>query len=193
MLLRLLARLSRAACFPLLGAAAGCSALLPQSANVTQSPWASYREAQLTFDKIIPGQTTNAELHDLQLDPEVNPNITILNYSDVLLRFVPNSSISLADLDAGVRDCILAKTLCRGYDVKQKSEVKNRDGNFFADVLGFHRETITTGWSFDGLLLVKDGIVIYKLTGGQPRIVAHENVKNPLGPVMGIGQKLFGF
>ncbi len=193
MLLRLLARLARAASFPLLGAAAGCSALLPQSANVTQSPWASYREAQLTFDKIIPGQTTQADLHDLQLDPDANPNITILNYSDVLLRFVPNASISMADLDAGVRDCIAAKTLCRGYAVKQKSEVKNREGNFFADVLGFHRETVTTGWSFDGLLLVKEGVVIYKLTGGQPRIVEHENVKNPLGPVMGIGQKLFGF
>ncbi len=171
---------------------AGCSSLLPQSTNVTQSPWATYREAQLTFDKIIPGQTTKAELHDLQLDPEVNPNITILNYSDVLLRFVPNASISMADLDAGVRECLSAKTLCNGYAIKQKSVVKNREGNFFADVLGFHRETLTTGWSFDGLLLVKEGVVIYKLTGGQPRIAEHENVKNPLGPVMGLGQKFFG-
>src|SRR4051794_16699607 len=120
---------------------AGCSSMLPNSKTVTQSPWASYREAQLTFDKIIPGQTTNAELRDLQLDPEANPNITILNYSDVLQRFVPNASISMADLDNGVRECLSAKTLCRGYAVAQKSVIKNREGNFFADVFGFHRET----------------------------------------------------
>jgi len=177
----------------LLSLLAGCSSMLPNSNTITQSPWASYREAQLTFDKIIPGQTTNSELHDLQLDPEANPNITILNYADVLQRFVPNASISMADLDGGVRECISAKTLCRGYSVAQKSVVKNREGNFFADVLGFHRETRTTGWSFNGLILMKDGVVIYKLTGGQPQIAEHENVKNPLGPVMGLGQKLFGF
>src|SRR4051812_31268210 len=133
---------------------AGCGTMLPNSKTVTASPWASYRDAQLTFDKIIPGQTTNAELHDLQLDPEANPNIAILNYSDVLMRFVPNASISMADLDSGVRECISAKTLCRGYVIAQKSVIKNREGNFFADILGFHRETHTTGWKFDALILV---------------------------------------
>ena len=171
----------------------GCSSLLPHSHTVTQSPWTSYRDVQFTFDKIIPGQTTSAELHDLQLDPNANANITILNYSDVLTRFVPTASIRMDDLDRGVRECISAKTLCTGYVIAQKSLVKNREGNFLADILGFHRETYTTGWKFDGLLLLKDGVVIYKLTGGQPSISEREDVKNPLGPVMGLGQKLFGF
>ena len=174
-------------------AGSGCSSMLPKSTNITQSPWATYREAQLTFDKIIPGQTTNAELHDLQLDPEANPNIAILNYSDVLQKFVPHASISMADLDSGVRECISAKTVCKGYSIAQKSVYKAREGNFFADILGFQRETHTTGWSFNGLILMKDGVVIYKLTGGQPQIREQEHTKNPLGPVMGLGQKLFGF
>ena len=172
---------------------AGCSSLLPQSKTVMPSPWASYKDAQMTFDKIIPGHTTNADLRDLQLDPEENPNIAILNYSDVLQRFVPHASISMNDLDTGVKDCLSAKTVCRGYAINQKSVVKNREGNFFADILGFERETHTTGWSFTGLILMKDGVVIYKLTGGQPQIVEREHTKNPLGPVMGLGQKLFGF
>ncbi len=172
---------------------AGCSAMLPKSHTVTQSPWASYRDAQLTFDKIIPGQTTSNELHDLQLDPQANPNIAILNYADVLQRFVPNASIRMDDLDHGVRECLSAKTLCTGYAIAQKSVVKTREGNFFADVLGFHRETYTTGWKFDALILIKEGVVIYKLTGGQPSISEREDTKNPLGPVMGLGQKLFGF
>lgn len=160
---------------------------------MVQSPWATYRDAQLTFDKIIPGQTTNLELRDLQLDPDANPNIAILNYADVLQRFVPHASISMNDLDAGVRECISAKTVCKGYAIAQKSVNKNREGNFFADILGFERETHTTGWSFNALILMKDGLVIYKLTGGQPQIIEREHVKNPLGPVMGLGQKLFGF
>ena len=32
--------------------------------------WQTYREAQATFDKIIPGKTTAAELRELALDPE---------------------------------------------------------------------------------------------------------------------------
>jgi len=84
---------------------AGCSSMLPRSNETTESPWHTYRDAQRTFDKIIPGQTTAIELKDLQLDPHATPNIAILNYCDVLRRFVPNASVSIADLDAGVRDC----------------------------------------------------------------------------------------
>ena len=171
----------------------GCSGLLPKSQQVTASPWGSYRDAQLTFDKIIPGQTTAPELHELHLDPQQHPNIAILNYSDVLRRFVPHASISMDDLDAGVRECLSAKTLCTGYEVSQKMMNKRREGQFIPDVLGFHRETNTTGWSFNGLILVKNGVVIYKLTGGQPAIAEHEEVTNPLGPIQSIGQKLLGF
>lgn len=173
-------------------AGSGCASLLPKSTNVTKSPWASYREAQLTFDKIIPGKTTHEELRGLQLDPEAYPNIAILNYSDVLLRFLPNNSIALSDLDAGVRECIAAKTVCRGYAIAQKSVNRHREGNFFADVLGFRKEVTITGWSFNGLVLMKDDLVIYKLTGGQPQILEHENIRSPLGPFMGIGQRFFG-
>src|SRR5256714_1043724 len=180
------------AAFGLLGRLAGCSSMLPRSHENTGSPWQSYQEAQQTFDKIIPGQTTFVELKELQLDPQASPNIAILNYSDVLRRFVPNASVSLADLDIGVKDRISANPVCTGYEINQKAANKKRDGNFLADFLGFHRETTTTGWAFNGLLLVKDGVVIYKLTGGQPVILQHEETRNPLGPAMGLAQKLFG-
>jgi len=170
----------------------GCSGLLPRTTNVTQGPWASYRDMQLTFDKIVPGKTTEAELKELQLCPESNPNIAIINYSEILARFLPNPSLTLADLDSGVRDCIAAKTGCRGLTLTHKHTVRNREGNFFADVLGFKRETQITGWAFNGLILMKDRVVIYKLTGGQPQIQEYEHVTSPLGPVMGIGQRFFG-
>ncbi len=167
--------------------------MLPSSNKVTASSWASYRDAQLTFDKIIPGQTTEGELKGLQLDPDAHPNIAILNYSDVLLRFMPHASISLSDLDEGVRDCITAKVRCRGFEVNQSKVNRQRDGNFLADILGFTKTTQITGWEFHGLLLLKNGVVIYKLTGGKPAIAEHEETHNPLGPVQSIGQKFLGF
>ena len=39
---------------------------------------------------------------------------------------------------------------------------------------------------------VKDEVVIYKLTGGQPVIQESEHTQNPLGPVQSIGSKLSG-
>jgi hypothetical protein len=173
--------------------ACGCSSLLPRSKESTRGPWASYRDAQLTFDKVIPGQTTDAELRDLKLHPDSNANVVILNYSDIVRRFLPNSSVSMADLDGAVKSCIDAKTACVGYEINQKIVSKNREGDVTLDLLGFHRETETTGWKFNGLVLVKRGTAIYTLTGGQPQIKEHEENTSVLGPVQGLSQKFFGF
>src|SRR5258708_5960454 len=166
--------------------------MLPRSKEATSSPWANYQEAQEAFDQLVPGETTAAELTGMKLDPSTNPNITILNYSDVLRRFLANQSISVADLDQGVRDCVAAKTACKGFEVNQKIVDKQRHGNFWLDLLGFKRNTHINGWAFTGLILVKDGVVVYKLTGGQPAIVQEENANNPLGPVQAVGNKLLG-
>jgi hypothetical protein len=170
----------------------GCTALLPRSKEVTASPWQTYREAQATFDRIIPGKTTAEDLKELSLDPETMPNIAILNYSDVLRRFMLNQSVTLSDLDRGVQECIMAKTVCRGYEINQRLVKKHRNGSFWLDFLGFKRETHTEGWRFNALVLLKDGLVVYKLTGGQPVIQESEHNQNPLGPMQSIGNKLLG-
>ena len=41
-------------------------------------------------------------------------------------------------------------------------------------------------------MLLKDRVVVYKLTGGQPVIHESEEANNPLGPVQSIGSKLLG-
>lgn len=171
---------------------AGCSSLLPKSREVTASPWQTYREAQQTFDLIVPGKTTAAELKALDLDPETMPNVAILNYSDVMRRFLANQSLTLADLDQGVQQCVAAKTECRGLEINQKLVKKHRNGSFWLDFLGFQRETHTEGFRFNALVLLKEDLVIYKLTGGQPVIREQEHQQNPLGPVQSIGDKLLG-
>ena len=170
----------------------GCTSLLPRSKQVTHSPWATYKEAQGAFDLIVPGYTTEADLKDLMLDPSTVPNIAILNYSDVLRRFMLNQSVTMSDLDSGVQQCIQAKTVCRGLEINQSLVKKHRSGSFWLDFLGFKKETQTEGWRFNGLVLLKDGVVVYKLTGGQPVIHEQEHNQNPLGPVQSIGSKLLG-
>ena len=171
---------------------AGCTGLLPKSQQITKSPWQTYREAQQTFDLIVPGKTTAEDLRGLQLDPETVPNIAILNYADVLRRFMANQSVTLADLDHGVQECVRAKSVCRGLEINQSLVKKHRNGSFWLDFLGFRRETHIQGFRFNGLVLLKDGVVVYKLTGGQPVIHESEESANPLGPVQSIGNKLLG-
>ena len=163
---------------------AGCSSLLPKSKEVTASPWQTYQDAQNAFDKIVPGHTTIADLRAMDLDPSQNANIAILNYADVMRKFMLNQSFSINDLDQGVRECVMAKVLCRGFEVTQSNVQKSRNGNVMLDVLGFYRETHTTGWRFNGLILIKENVVIYKLTGGQPVIQGTEENKNRQGNVV---------
>lgn len=170
----------------------GCSGLLPKTKEVTRSPWPTYQAAQDAFDKIIPGQTTIAELRQMSMDPTSNPNIAILNYADVMRKFMLNQSFSINDLDNGVRECVSAKVACRGFEINQSLVEKNRQGNVMLDVLGFYRETQTTGWRFNGLILLKDDIVVYKLTGGQPVIAQTDENKNPLGPVQALSSRFTG-
>jgi len=166
----------------------GCSSLLPKGEAVTEGPWQTFWEAQQTFDKIIPHQTTIEALKQLKLDPESNPNVTLLNYSDVLRRFIPSPTINALDLDPGVQECISAKAACKGYEIDQRVMKRNRYGNFWADFLNFKRKVDVVGWRFNGVVLIKDNLVVYKLTGGQPAIHEREENKNPLGPFQGFGE-----
>ena len=159
----------------------GCSALLPRSEALIVSPWQSFEEAQRAFNEIIPHRTTVADLKRLKLEPESNPNITILNYSDVLRRFIPSPSIDASSLDAGVQECVRAAIHCRGYEVDHRVLKRSRYGNFWADLFNFRRKTDIVGWRFNAVVLIIDDVVVYKLTGGQPAIHEYENSNNPLG------------
>lgn len=170
---------------------AGCSTLLPRSEALTDSPWQSFEEAQRAFEQIVPHKTTVADLKLMKLDPLSNPNITILNYSDVLRRFIPSPSIDASSLDAGVQECVRAATRCQGYEIDHRVLKRNRYGNFWADVFNFKRKVDVVGWRFNAVVLIADDVVVYKLTGGQPAIHEHEESDTPLGPLQGAGEAIF--
>ncbi len=160
--------------------------MLPKSKETSGAPgsaWQSYQDAQETFDKIVPGKTTTAELAQMKLDPRANPNITILPRYEVMQRFIVNQTVTVNDLDEGVRICVEARENCRALEVNQTASQKKRVGNAALDITKVYRETHTAGWRFTGLLLIKDGVVVYKLTGGMPsthEVAANRDVLSPL-------------
>ena len=56
------------------------------------------------------------------------------------------------------------------------------------DFLNFRRETRMTGWRFEGLLAVRDGVVLFRSHGGDPRSDRVERQVNPLGPLQRLGE-----
>ena len=177
----------------LLGMVTGCSSLLPKSKETSGAPgsgWQNYQDAQKAFDKIVPGKTTVAELAAMQLDPRANPNITTLPRHEVLQRFIVNQSVTMSDLDEGVRECLEAREKCRALEVNQTATQKKRTGNAALDMAKIYRETHSSGWRFCGLLLIKDGVVVYKLTSGQPAIHEIAQDQDVLGPLQTLSAKL---
>lgn len=177
--------LARARCVLPLFILAGCAALLPRSESGVTSQWSSFDTARENFNRVKPYETDKKQLAALGLDPITNPNITILNYSDVIRRFIPSSAVAAENLDRGISECIAAKNDCTAYEVDVKSLKKKRAGNFWLDALNFKRLTETTGWRFTGLIVLRDDLVVYKLWGGQPSIQEAETSRNPLGPFQG--------
>ncbi|NJN47115.1 MAG: hypothetical protein HC808_12225 [Candidatus Competibacteraceae bacterium] len=170
----------------LLAMACGCSSLLPTVEETTESPWKSYADTKNSFDKIQPGQTTREDMKALGFDPFENPNIRLIDYLEITQRFLPNQSITLQDLHPAMRTCLEAKTSCRGYEITPRMVRSKRYGNAVLDVFNFRRKTRKTGWSFSGLIILNGDLAVFKLEGGEPKILELEDKKNPLGPFQDI-------
>jgi len=164
----------------------GCSNALPRTEDITRSRWNSFDEAMADYEKIAPYVTTVEELKELGYDPYTQPNIRILSYLDIIQRFMPNQSITLDDLDPGLSFCIQSRNLCQAYEARPQKAKTKRVGNVFMDLLTFKRRTIASGWSFNALIVLSDGIVVYKVWSGDPIISGDKLRKNPLGPLQGV-------
>ncbi len=161
----------------------GCSFLLPTSQTTAKSKWRTYGEAEAAFERITPGATATNELSHLGFDPSVNPNVRILTYIDVIQRFMPNESITKDDLDPSVRAFIEGRERGQAWEVDVNNLNSKRYGNALLDLTGFVKKTHDTGWQFKGLLLIREGQVVYKLSGGQPNVDRYDKKVRPLGPL----------
>lgn len=169
--------------------AAGCAQLLPKARSEVSSPWKSFDEARQAIDAIVPYTTTARDLRAAGIDPYVDPNVQLLTFSDVMLRF-PTNNGGHEGLEPGLRECLRAGKACRGYAITAKDLKRDRVGNFWLDALSFKRVVETTGWSFNALVLLVNDQVVYTLYGGQPKVHEIETARQPLGPVQSVGEAL---
>lgn len=162
-------------------ALAACSSLLPRTDSTVRTEWKSFEEAKAAIEGIQHNHTTRADLSAAGLDPYSNPNVELLNYSDVLRRFPLSGAVGR--LDPGLRECLEAGKACTGYSIALNQQQKDRVGPFLLDLLSFKRVTKSTGWTFNALILMVGDDVVYVLYGGKPAISETETVVAPLGPL----------
>lgn len=167
----------------------GCGGLglLPHKAEINNTNFRSFAAVQAAYQAISPGATRASELAPIGFDAAESPNVEVLSYLGVIERFMPRDTIKFDQLDAAVQTCIEARDRCSAYIFKPERIHEERTGNWFLDVLGFERETVSYGWSAEVMLLVQDGRVVYKVMEGKPRINNYHDDVQPLGPFQDLG------
>lgn len=174
----------------LLAVLGGCTSLLPTSRTDVTSRWTSYDDAENSLAALKAFEATREDVHRQGLNPRQGPGITVLHFADVLQRFTAVVQSRPDHVDPGVNACLQAGQRCSGYAVSVKKLARQRVGNFWVDSLDFRRETVTTGWSVEVLLVFVDDTLVYKLMGGQPAIREVDVQRKPLGLLQGWGQQL---
>jgi hypothetical protein len=166
----------------LLALTTGCQNLFLSTRSSTEARWTNWDQVNISFNKIVPNRTTVKELKRMGFDPSVTPNICIMPFVDIVPIFMPNPNIHVADLPLGVQIYVEAKTNNVAYSVQLQDVRQKRHGNIFLDVFGFKRLTHGSGWRFKGLILIKNNVVVYTLSSGQPNISTEDSIVKPLGP-----------
>ncbi len=169
--------------------AAGCADLLPKAKHEVESPWRSFEEARRAIESIVADRTTVADLKTLGIDPYGSPNVQLLTFSDIALRF-PVYVAGNGHLDPGLRACLEAGKECTGYSISARDITRDRVGSFWEDTLGFKRIVEVRGWSFNALVLLVNDRVVYTLYGGQPNVRENEVTRQPLGPAQNFGDSI---
>lgn len=157
--------------------------VLPSTVEKTETTFTTYQSAEDAYNRVAPFVTTVKELKVRGFNPYTTPNIRVLNYLDLVPRFLPQASMKQEDLDPAVQACLSSRDRCTGWLAEPTISSKDRTGNVALDVLGFERETTSTGWKASMLLLLQDGVVVYKLWSGTPTILEVKTEKKPLGPL----------
>lgn len=172
------------------GLLAGCASLLPTAKQDVSNKWHDFEDAKKSFDLIVPYRTNMDTVRELGFDPNITPNVQILNHSQVVRAVLPSPLQELASIPKGILACMRAQEACTGYLMEPSRIDRKRDGNFFLDFLNFKRNTQVTGWKFGALIVVIDNMVVYKQWSGRPRIEETELRRNPLGPLQGAGESV---
>ena len=168
-------------------AACSSSDLLPHETKTTASRFQNYDQIQAAYNRIVPGATQSSELAKLGFDAAAVPNVEILSNVDAIARFMPNDTLTFDRLPKAVQNCIDAQSRCSALVFHLEHTQSQREGNVFLDAAGLKRETVSSGWSAEVVLLMQTDRVVYKLMSGRPNIAGLDDFVQPLGPLQDIG------
>lgn len=161
---------------------AGCAGLLPTVRNDQRGGFGSYEAASDALARVMPYRTTRDELRTMGFDVEASANIRLVGYPQLVGLLMPNPNLAPEQVDPGIRDCVAAREACRAYLFELGRTLRERRPPVLLDLLNFRRVTRVTGWRFEGLIVIRDGVVLFASHGGEPRIDRTERRTNPLGP-----------
>jgi len=174
----------------LAGIPTGCSTLLPSARQETRSEWKSFDQAKAAFGKIIPYDTTLEEMKELGFAANITPNLEILTHLDIIERFLTHPSIKKSDLDQGLQDCISLQERCQALKISLIRVEERRYGSVLLDMFDFKQKTKKSGWEFNGLIVIGNGLVVYKLAWGKPQLNEIIEKTKPLGPLQDVSDLL---
>jgi hypothetical protein len=168
-----------------------CAALLPHGKSVVTTPWKSFDEAKVAYDKVEVNKSSTGQMKKIGFNIYSTQNVHILNYLDIAAT---TQSIKPEELSAGLSACMKAQDRCRGYVFEPKAIKIERYSNVILDLLEFNRKTRSTGWRFKALFVVVDDVVLEKFWSGDPSIHEDDQRTNPLGPIQdGVGSRVIKF
>ena len=167
----------------------GCSALLPKGQSEDLSPFAKYEDARDALGKVVPYRSTLSDMKALGFDAKSSTNVREIAYPQFMSLVAESPNLPIDRLDVGIRDCIIASARCRAYVFQFGHQSRNRIGNFWLDFFNFYRVTHTSGWRFQGVVLVRDdNLVLFRNHSGEPNIEKTDVRRNPLGPLQSFGE-----
>jgi hypothetical protein len=172
--------------FGLLLLTSGCATWLP-AAHTDTTSFHSFEEAHAAVVALVPMKSDRATLETNGFNPTKHPNMTLLTQADVVRRFLPSAILKREDLDPGILACLEARDACHGVEIIGAKIARERKGSFWADFFNFQRNTETTGWRFNAIVLLVNDLVVYRSWSGQPVVDEKEVTRNPLGPFQDIG------
>jgi hypothetical protein len=159
--------------------------LLP-SKETESIGFSSYGQAVEAINHIVINETTELELIANGFNPSNATNMKLLTYTDVVGTFLSNPNLTKDDIPKGIVDCLKAQGGCKAYQFNAEHINEERYGNFLIDALNFRKRTKTQGWTFEAMIVVVDGVVVYTHHSGEPNINKKEVKRNPLGPLQGL-------
>lgn len=169
----------------------GCASLLPRGHSEEVSPFGSFKSARDAIERVEPYRTTVEGMRALGFDAHASTNVREIPFPQLIGHLVENPYLPPADLDPGIRECIAVRQRCRAYLFHFSRMVRQRTGHFVLDFLNFKRVTRTSGWRFEGVVLVRDdGLVLFRNHGGEPNVESTEVARNPLGPFQSLENAL---